>query len=425
MMKNNHNISLPRIAFLAIGHELLQGKTKDANTFWLARYLSERSHQLGLMMIISDDRDVIINTTRLLLETFDIVITSGGLGPTQDDVTKEALAQLFEKKIVFNEEAGALAFEHYQRIGKIFDPSFNKYDQLPEGFHPLPNPVGLAPGFTYQWAPNKWLIACPGVPLEFSAMLEAELPKKLISQATGTMELFVAKTWGLPEERIFKELSPTLWEELATWGAVSSLPHAMGVDIGVAISEATAEGAKHVAGQVKQIFLKSAIAPHIWQYGRLDLPEFVIQLAKEKRQTIATAESCTGGLIASRLTDVSGSSAVFRASIVAYHEEIKSALLDVPEQILESSGVVSETVAKLMSQGARDALNADISVSTTGIAGPTGGSEKKPVGTVWISVSSARSTKAFHYVFKGDREMIKFRASQAALHHLREELLLC
>ncbi|MDH4468446.1 MAG: nicotinamide-nucleotide amidohydrolase family protein [Bacteriovoracaceae bacterium] len=413
----------PTIALLVIGQEILQGKTVDANASWLARHLTSCGWELDLISVIGDQVTTIQFHLQELIKTCDLIITSGGMGPTLDDVTKSALALTFGKKIIYHEAARKVATDHYGRIGREFDPSFNKYDHIPEDFSAVYNPVGLAPGLKFEWQKDKWIIAAPGVPKEFQAMLEQEILNFAV--AGEIFEHFVVKTWKLPEEKIFKEMCPHLWETLASFGQVSSLPHAMGVDIGIRISGETKAQVKESASKLKRIFLNSPLAPHIWQFGQLELPNFVLQLARAKEITLGTAESCTGGLIASRLTDVAGSSTVFKGSVVAYSEEMKSELLEVPEQIIQSAGVVSETVAKLMAEGVKAATQCDVAVSTTGIAGPGGGSEKNPVGSVWIGIASPLGTKAFHYQFMGNREMIKYRASQAALHHVRMEIELC
>jgi nicotinamide-nucleotide amidase len=416
----------PIIALIIIAQEILQGKIFDANTNWLARHLTSKGLELGGgVFMIGDQIETIIERVRELTKTCDVIITSGGLGPTQDDVTKKALARSFAKKIVYSDAASEMATLHYARISRDFDSSFNQYDHIPEGFTPIGNPVGLAPGLKYSWEKNKFLLAAPGVPSEFQAMIEQEILSASASEDSQHFEDFTAKTWQLPEEKIFKELCPTLWDDLLPFGMVSSLPHPMGVDIGVRINGETAQEVEQKASRVKQIFLKSPLAPHIWQFGSQELPAFVLAAARTKNLNLGSAESCTGGLIASRLTDVAGSSDVFKGSIVAYSREVKAALLEVPDSIITSAGVVSETVAKFMAGGARESLDVDVAVSTTGIAGPGGGSEKIPVGTVWIGTASPRGVFATHYQFRGNREMIKYRASQAALHHLRMEIGLC
>jgi nicotinamide-nucleotide amidase len=258
------------------------------------------------------------------------------------------------------------------------------------------------------------------VPKEFQALLTKHFSNLILPlfPAQKNLALLNFRTWGVPEEKIFTELDPNLWRDLEKYGAVSSLPHVMGVDIGVTLTDSSNEK----IDAVKAIMQRSKVWSHVWSEGFSSLEEVIIREAKAKRLTIGFAESCTGGLCAHRLTNVSGSSEVFWGSVVSYDNSVKENIIDVNSESLKAHGAVSLKVAEEMALGTHKKLKTDLVVALTGIAGPGGGSIEKPVGTVCLGIASQRGVKSERFTFKGDRETLKMRFSQIAFFKLLQEI---
>jgi nicotinamide-nucleotide amidase len=409
---------MAKIAQIIIGDELLSGKIQDLNLKWLADFLLPTGYKLNSSEIIGDSEEQIITTITNTLKNNDAILITGGLGPTKDDKTKAVLGQFLNSKLVENEKSIELVSEHYKRFDKEWSRENNHYHMIPEGVTPLSNPRGLAPGLMAE-IDGKYIFCAPGVPREFQGMTEEVifpiLEEKLPSQATQ-LEIFNIRTFGIPEEKIFHEICPGLWEELEQFGSVSSLPQIMNVDITLRLErDAQLESKKE---QIIEIMKNTPIWDSVWQIGTTALPEYIIQKAKEKNLTISFAESCTGGLTASNITDISGSSSVFLGSVVCYANEVKTGVLGVKEQTLIDHGAVSAQTAYEMAEGARKVMNSDISISFTGIAGPGGGTPDKPVGTVGIGWSTKDGTESKIYNFRGDRLKLKERFMTKGLFKL-------
>jgi nicotinamide-nucleotide amidase len=404
-----------RIGMLIIGTELLQGKITDANTVWMAQYLRPWNLRLHMTLTVPDDHDAIQAALTMLSQHCDGVICSGGLGPTADDITKTSIGVFFGKTLGANTQARSIAEKNYARFERILAPDHG-YGYLPADFEALNNPSGFAPGLWYE-EKQCCLLAAPGVPKEFRDMISEAFPLKLAPKILTTQKLRLLnfRTRGVPEEKIFQELAPGLWERLAAFGNVSSLPHVLGVDIGVTVED------KHVDA-IQNIVHQSPLAPHVWHEGFESLEELIVQKASALGITFGFAESCTGGLCSHRMTNVAGSSQVFWGSVVSYDNSIKVNLLHVKETTLAKYGAVSEATACEMAKGAQQALKTTLAISLTGIAGPGGGSTEKPVGTVWVGIATESGVGAKKFEFRGDRETLKLRFSQIALYTLLDHL---
>lgn len=405
---------------LVIGDELLAGKIQDANTQVIAKWLIKEGFELSRVVITSDERESLMKALKEAWDNSDLVLTTGGLGPTEDDITKVVIGDFFGGTLKDHPVARSLATLHYKRIDKDWSPQTNSYHLIPEGLEPVANPAGLAPGLSCA-REGKLLVSAPGVPRELKAMLEDPF-RKLLDQhfpkRQNDLQVLTIRTVGVPEERIFFELMPNLWKELSEHGKVSSLPQVVGVDIHISF-----KGDKK-ALEEKREFWKSRLkdtplAPHIWSYELKSIEEVVLEMAREKNIKIGLAESCTGGLVANRLTNIPGSSSHFYGGIVAYHNEVKVNILGVKEETLKAHGAVSHETATEMAAGVLNALKVDVAISLTGIAGPDGGSEEKPVGTVCIGEGNREGAKAKIYHFRGNREYLKLRFSEMGLHRLR------
>ncbi len=401
---------------IIIGNELLNGKIKDKNIHYFSKFCFKNNLDLYQVQIIKDTKEALHNALDIAFKRSDFVLTTGGLGPTKDDQTKELLAQYFNKEINFSKRALEITQAHYKRGKREFNKETNLYPNIPDDFLPLSNPTGYAPGLLYKFEDKKILAATPGIPREFQTMLD-EVVSPLLPTNNSFSKHIIIKTNRIAESKIFNELCPNLWEELQVFGEVSSLPHPLGVDIAVVINK------PHDEDKVLSLIDKSKLKDHIWHIGADLLEEVIIKEATLKKLKIGFAESCTGGLCASRITDISGSSSVFWGSIISYSNEVKIRSLNVKEETLNHFGAVSAEVAKEMAVGALENMNLDIAITTTGIAGPGGGSKEKPVGTVGIGFATKEKSDSKIYHFSGnnnDREGFKFKFSQAALFKLLE-----
>lgn len=406
------------IGLLVIGDEILNGKIKDLNATWLASFVQKTPLQLKSVLFVKDDEADMLEAMNFLSKKVDVIITTGGIGPTKDDKTKEVMAKFHHKNIVRNEKAKELAIALYQKINREWSEEKSNYHMLPEDFVATNNPGGLAPGLVYD-SGKKLFMSAPGVPKEFQQMFEEVfLPMILekFQEEKKEFEIFNIRTFGIPEEKIFFELCPNLWEALEPYGKVASLPQVMGVDITMVLEKNNEVQGKKEA--IKNLIEKSPLKENIWQYGTLSLPELIIKKAQEKNLTFGFAESCTGGLCSSRITDISGSSKVFFGGVVAYDNQVKMDILGVNEKTLKEYGAVSAQTAKEMAIGAREKLNTDFAISYSGIAGPGGGTPQKPVGTVAIGWATKEDSGSEIFHFFGDREKLKLRFSEKGLHLL-------
>lgn len=410
---------------IVIGDELLTGKIKDANTQVVARWLQKEGFILKQVLLCSDSEEDLKKTVQEAWETCDLILTTGGLGPTPDDVTKSALGQVFQGELAENSAAKDMVIKHYKRIDKDWTPETNSYHMIPEGMQPIDNPSGLAPGLAkIDMKKAKLFMAAPGVPRELKAMMEGpfiSLLDRVFPQRINDHQVLTLRTFGVPEEKIFFELMPNLWSELEKEGKVSSLPQIVGVDIHLTF-RGTPQDLEEKRKLWRERLKDTPLAPHIWAYDSILLEDHVIKIANEKGVTLGAAESCTGGLLAHRLTNVSGSSAVFLGSLVTYANEVKQNVINVKEETLKNFGAVSEQTALEMVQGAHKVLGCHVAVSLTGIAGPSGGSPEKPVGMVCMATKGKNGAVSRTFKFKGDRAYLKLRFSEMALHLLRQEI---
>ena len=412
-----------KVSMIVIGDEILNGRTTDLNGSWLSKFLFKKGLTFKSLRFIHDDLQEINLALKSSLEESDIVITSGGIGPTLDDKTKNTLANYFGKKIMERSDVADIVTKNYLNFGRTWTPNHNHYHYFPEDFVATNNPRGLAPGITYFDQKNKKLIMSgPGVPREFTEIVEFEffpLIKKHYESRFNENFQTVIRTKGVAEEKIFFELCPTLWSELEAFGKVSSLPHTIGIDIVISYH---ANDKIHFEKEaaIKKLIQATALADHVWQYGNRAINELVLERAVSKKCTFAFAESCTGGLTSSKITDLSGSSEVFKGAIVSYANSAKTDLLNVSQSTLQNVGAVSLEVATEMAIGALKQFDVDYAVSLTGIAGPTGGTIEKPVGTVVIGFASKTKSGAEKFQFPGDRIRKKERFSDMALLSLFE-----
>ncbi|MBL7666130.1 MAG: CinA family nicotinamide mononucleotide deamidase-related protein [Bacteriovoracaceae bacterium] len=415
-----------KLELIIIGNELLQGKVQEINGHWLAGFLANKKIELSRINIIKDDSKLIQEATKRSLQRAEIVLLTGGLGPTEDDLTKQALTDMFSKKLIVTKHSLDLAKEHYQRIGRNFEDANTNYEKIPEDFFPIRNHVGLAPGLRFITADGKLVLATPGVPREFYHMFEHEIYpyiEKNFEMNKKIKKILSIRTKDISEEKIFSQLCPHLWADLSQFGYVSSLPQILNVDIGVQIEYEKESEFQEKQEKIKKLVNGTKLKEYIWHWGDESLEQLIVENAKAKKIKFGFAESCTGGLNSERITNVSGSSSVFWGSVVSYSNEIKTNILKVNPETIRNFGAVSEQTAIEMAQGAVKELGIDIAISSTGIAGPTGGSEIKPVGTIVIG-HATKNGNAYAQTFHlhGDRVGLKRRFSQKALFELLEQI---
>ncbi len=412
-----------KLGLLIVGTEVLKGLVADANTFWLANHLKTLNLELHKSVTVGDTEDEIIKGLHDLYEKCDVVITSGGLGPTLDDITKTTIGKFFNLKLEKSKEARIVAEKNYKQFNREL-ANEHVYEILPVGFTPLWNPSGFAPAFYYQTSDHKFIFSGPGVPKEFKSIITEHFQKIMnpYLEDTGFSETLTFRTKRIPEEKIFSEVVPTLWQDLEKYGTVSSLPQLMSVDICSHIKAKSKKELDEKKTEVVKLLTSSALAPYIWEVGTRSLEKVILDLAVKNNIHFGFAESCTGGLCSHRMTNVSGVSQAFWGSVVCYDNSIKENILSVKSETLKQFGAVSEETAAEMSQGLYQKFKLEIAISITGIAGPNGGSDEKPVGTVCLGLTDKNGTSTSRLVLFGDREQLKGRFSQAALLLLLEKL---
>jgi nicotinamide-nucleotide amidase len=407
---------------LTIGDELLRGEIVDTNKSFLSERLLRFDVETRFHSSVCDDPDDMADAFRRAAGRADVVLVSGGLGPTRDDITLEVLARTFGRGLVRHEPSLAAIRDFFARLGREMSPSNEKQALLPEGAEVLPNPVGTAPGCMLE-AGGALFFCLPGVPRELARMLDEEvlprLAKRLRPAARGVMRATLLRTFGMGESTLEDELKDLAREGGVSLGFRTAFPDNYLRPVVRAASEA--EAAAKLARVVEAI--EKRLGPLI--YGRDDetMEQTLGGLLVARGLSLAVAESCTGGLLAERISAVPGASRYFRGGVVAYANDAKRDLLGVPEALLAAHGAVSAPVARAMAEGARARLGADLAVSTTGISGPDGGTLEKPVGLVFVGFADAKGGEAHEFLFPFDRARHRLVTTQVALDWVRRALL--
>jgi nicotinamide-nucleotide amidase len=397
---------------IAVGSEILAGHTRDTNFVTIATAFAREGIALVRHTIVPDDRDALGEVLRAALARSPLVIVTGGLGATPDDVTRRVMATALGRKLIFREPLLDALRKKYAARGVAMNPASEAMALVPAGAQPIENRVGIAPGLLLR-TEQSVLISLPGVPGEMERMLVDEVIPLLRSEGVaGRLRSETLRTVGVSETTLAEWVRPLLGEGVQC----AYLPGAGRVDLRLWVREAEREeGALRATAQR----LSERLGPALYARGDATLEKAVVSLLAQRGLRIAVAESLTGGRIGAALTDVPGSSAVFQGSIVAYANDAKRDLLGVAESTLRQHGAVSGPVAEAMAHGARVALGADLAISATGIAGPAGGTPEKPVGLVHFGMSEARFARSLRYQMGGSRAMIQERCVTVALNMLR------
>ena len=410
-----------KIGILTIGNELMNGRTADTNSSFIAREIDLQGWPIEIMMSVGDNFATIKSRLQYLLTFTDVVICTGGLGPTADDITTAAVAQAFGLKLVMDKNVLADLKAKFARYNLRWTENNAKQALFPKGAEVIQNPVGSAAGFALPIR-DKLIFVIPGVPSETHRMLpEGVIPilHRHFPQPVGHMIKQTIKTFGISEAAVDERLADFNFKALGvSVGFYPVFPENHLVLIARSGSQEQAQ--KNL--QKAQDEVTARLHDCIFSYGEQTLEEIIAAALTEKKLTIAVAESCTGGFIANRLTDISGSSTYFDRGLVTYSNAAKISMLGVPAKIIEKHGAVSEETARLMAEGVRKLAGTDLGLSSTGIAGPTGGSKEKPVGTVYIALADATQTVCHHHVFRWDRKRNKHVSSETGLMMLKNYL---
>jgi nicotinamide-nucleotide amidase len=409
-------IAGPRAAIVASGSELVRGDRHDRNGPFLAESLLRLGIDPARITVVGDDPTDLETAFRDGL-SYDLLVVSGGLGPTHDDRTIELLARAAGVPVHVDEDLAAEIEQISRRVAERLNRPYADFEQgvrkqatIPVGAIVV-GLAGTAPAVVLP-AGSSVAVALPGPPRELQTLwprvLETEPMRRLLAGARP-VERRVLRFYGASESEVARTLSDAGGDGDGVDVTICARDFEIHVDLFVQ------PGAEARAAE-----LESALdSRHLFSREEIGTAELVLSLLREQRLTLATAESCTGGMVAARLTDVPGSSDVFLGAVVAYADEVKAAELGVPEELLRMHGAVSPEVAAAMARGARERLGTDVAVSVTGIAGPGGGTEEKPVGLVYLHASGPRGEKARRFDFPGDRATIRGRSTVAALHLVR------
>jgi nicotinamide-nucleotide amidase len=417
------------VLLLSIGDELLDGRTQNTNASWLGEQLREAGVPVAEVRCVSDNlKDIIANLKEG--EKYPLVITTGGLGPTNDDRTMEAVAKKFRRPLAGTKISLEHVRSRYEARGLPLTEARKRLALIPKGAKVLQNPTGTAPGVHLKIKKTDFYIL-PGPPNECRPIFTKDIlptaAKKIAEKKLLRREFW--RTFGKGESDIYHKIETVVaaleekFPETVTFGIHISFPC-----IDVTFESWKVKGQKSPSAEEIDRAAKSiseSLAEHCFTRARENLVDVVARQLKERGKTLATAESCTGGLLSKMITDLSGSSEYFLGGAVSYHNNAKEILLDVPNATLRAHGAVSEPTVKVMAENMRKKLGADFCLSLSGVSGPGGGSAEKPVGTIRIALSDARSTKTLHQVIlggKGSRDQNRTIAAYLALDLLRNAL---
>jgi nicotinamide-nucleotide amidase len=417
------------IELINTGSELMLGRVLNTHQQWICRQLADLGYEVNRQTCIADDARQIQAAVREALSRADLVITTGGLGPTSDDITRDLIAQLLNRELTLDPETLARMEQFFNQRHRTMPASAKVQAMIPAGARILLNANGTAPGLAIEVRPNpfrpdgraSWLILLPGPPRELRPMF-AESVVPLLSRELPPPEKYVClilRTTGLGESLVEEKIaapSQKLVEAGLDLGYCARIGE---VEVRLAARGVGAESMVHQA----EALVRELLGGLIYAVGDESLESTLVRMLTERAKTLALAESCTGGMVAHRLTDVPGASAVLKCGLVTYSNEAKQNFLGVSAAALEEHGAVSEVVARQMAEGAHQWCRADYAISVTGIAGPSGGSEDKPVGTVFMALADEKGTVVKRQFNPFDRETFKYVTSQQAMDMLRTKLV--
>lgn len=406
---------------ITIGDEILIGQIIDTNSAWMGQQLNMQGIQVGKIVTVSDKQRDITNAVDAAFSEADIILLTGGLGPTKDDITKKALTDYFGVEMRFSESTYNRIQRLFQKFGKTMTEAHHEQSYMPSNADLLMNKMGTAPGMWFEHD-GKVLVSMPGVPYEMKYLMEAEVLPKLKNQFPGKpISHRTILTVGEGESRIAERIDPFL-EALPPNIKMAYLPGTGQVRLRMTgIGDDENELNRLLDTKVEE--LKPFISEFIFGFEKEKLEEVVGKMLLEKGKTLSTAESCTGGFLAHKITSIPGSSAYFSGSVIAYSNAVKMNQLQVKPSTLKMQGAVSEETVKEMVRGTLDMLKTDIAIAISGIAGPDGGTPEKPVGTIWIGIGDKKNTKTYQLNLWKDRMKNIEYTTTVALNVIRKFLL--
>ena len=410
-----------KASIITIGDEILIGQIVDTNSASIARHLNSIGVAIDEKLSIGDDAEQITSTLNRIMQRCEIVIITGGLGPTKDDITKHTLARLFSSELEYNATEGEHVRKLLERRGIPFTELNRAQAMLPKCCTVLHNAHGTAPGMWFEAENGCIVVSLPGVPFEMEHLMEDEVIPRIKSRfSLRSIVHLTIITRGIPESLLAERIAS--WEDaLPDYMHLAYLPAPNIVRLRLSAYDVDKEAAERAMYEELE-GLRAIIGDNIVGLEGASVEQLVHNILTERGLRLAVAESCTGGAIASKFTAQAGASTYFMAGIVAYSNEAKRDILGVNMADIKRCGAVSEEVALQMAEGARRITGADYAIATTGIAGPTGGSETKPVGTVWMAIATPHGSRAMMRNSGTDRSQIVSRASAYAIEMLYEEL---
>lgn len=409
-----------QVEIITIGDEILIGQIVDTNSAWMAAELNKAGFEVVQITSVHDNEKQITEALELALERAEVVLFTGGIGPTKDDITKLTLCRYFGAELIFDAQVYADIEKLLKNRMRAMNELTKTQAMVPDKAVIISNPIGTAP-ITWFYKGEKVVVSMPGVPYEMKRAMEFEIIPRLQQQFQP--QAIVHKTLlvtGYPESALALKIAD--WENaLPEQIHLAYLPHFNIVKLRLSAAQDDLMSTKNQIDR-QVVLLKAILGDAVIAEEDISLEELVGRHLRAAGKTLATAESCTGGHIAHRITTIAGSSAYFKGSVIAYSNEIKSRLLGVDEEVLNRHGAVSEEVVRQMALGVADKLSADYVIATSGIAGPDGGTDEKPVGTVWIAVGTKDSLVSRRFQFSLDRQLNIERTTQTALLMLMESL---
>jgi len=409
-----------RAEIIATGSELLSGGVVDTNSVFLAEELLDIGIETAFKTIVGDDEKDMEDAVRTARERVDVILVTGGIGPTEDDITRKALARVLKKRLVLSDDALKAVKAVFKAKGKEYPAANDRQALIPAGARLLRNPVGVAPGFTLV-EDGKFVAVLPGVPAEMQAMFLEGLRPALEEHFGGkaVIRRKVLHTCGLSESKVNELIQDILKQKRPAMGLTA---RETGVDIRIVAHEGSGARSRSTMERI-EAEVRKKLGDAIYGVDGQDMEEVVGALLTQRKRTLAVAESCTGGLISGRITNIAGSSAYFERGVVVYSNAAKTELLGVPADLIERYGAVSREVAKAMAQGMRERAKTDLGLAVTGIAGPSGGTPEKPVGLVYIALATIDGVTVSEDRFLGTRSQVRQRTAQMAMDMVRRYLI--
>lgn len=407
---------------ITIGDEILIGQTLNTNAAYIGAKLTDIQVSIIKTSVVGDEESAVLSEFEIAFNSADVVIVTGGLGPTHDDITRRCIVKFFDTQLVFSEEVLSDVKNIFNKRGREVTKINEDQAYVPEIAEVIRNSRGTAPGMWIE-KEGKIFVSMPGVPYEMKAMMDDFVfprLKELTSQSGKVILMENLLTTGIPESILYERLGNL--QEILNGAQMAFLPSQYGVKMRITVQAENEQTAGDKLIEIEQQ-IRSKVGRYIYGKDNESLEEIVGRMLIDRGMTLATAESCTGGLISHRITNISGSSGYFERGLVTYSNGAKVELLKVDEDLIQNFGAVSLEVCRQMAEGVRAVSGTDIGLAVTGIMGPTGASENKPVGLVYIGVCDENICTAKEFLFGNDRILNKERTSQAALDMLRRHLL--